>query len=215
MKSPPSGSAPHQPRRTTTTPVVGASARRVSSQRRRVSSIAHTVSYRVNFDTLSSQSKESVSKIKLLPDLVVGDSRAGVSRADLPKFNLIQKSARFQETILKLLSTCEASDPSVSYVTTVALAHLRYLQEEYTNLLVNSQFDESTSKLFATLQQNPAAFPPNAPENMQRAVSIAGARPLRQVSSAAPPGPAAAASPPHLALKWRRVPATLVLRNTY
>ena len=89
--------------------------------------------------------KESVSKIKLPSDLVVGDSRAGVSRADLPKFNLIQKSARFQETILKLLSTCEASDPPVSDITTVALAHLLYLQEEYTNLLVSSQFDEGTS----------------------------------------------------------------------
>ena len=122
------------------------------------------------------------ARVKLPSDLVVGDSRAGVSRADLPKFNLIQKSARFQETILKLLSTCEASDPPASDITTVALAHLRYLQEEYTNLLVSSQFDEGTSKQFATLQQNPAAFPPNALENLHRAVSIAGACPPRQVS---------------------------------
>ena len=142
--------------------------------------------------------KESVSMIKLPPDLVVGDSRAGVSRADLPKFNLIQKSARFQETILKLLSTCEASDPPVSDVTTVALAHLRCLQEEYTNLLVSSQFDEGTSKLLARLQQNPAAFPPNALEDLHRAVSIAGARPPRQVSSAAPPRGRGLPSPPVL-----------------
>ena len=126
--------------------------------------------------------KESVAKIKLPPDLTVGDSRAGVSRPDLPKFNLLQKSARFQETVLKLLSTYETSDPAIADITTVTVAHLRFLQEEYTHLLVSSQFDEGTSKLFSTLQQNPAAFPPNALENLHRAVSIAGARPARQVS---------------------------------
>ena len=131
--------------------------------------------------------KESVAKIKLPADLVIGDSRAGIGRADLPKFNLIQKSARYQETILKLLAAAEDTETSLSSVTTVALAHLRFLQEEYTNLLVSSQFDEGTSKLFATLQQNPAAFSPNALENLQRAVSIAGARPSRQVSSAVAP----------------------------
>ena len=40
--------------------------------------------------------RDSVAKLKLPPDLVVGDSRAGVSRGDLPKFNIIQKSARYQ-----------------------------------------------------------------------------------------------------------------------
>ena len=51
--------------------------------------------------------RESVAQVKLPPDLMVGDSRAGVCRTDLPKFNIIQKSARYQETVLKLLSTCE------------------------------------------------------------------------------------------------------------
>ena len=129
--------------------------------------------------------KESVAKLKLPADLVVGDSRAGISRGDLPKFSVIQKSARFQETVLKLLSTSEgpaaAQQDLLSSITTVTLAHLRYLQEEYTQLLVSSQFDEGTTKLFTILQQNPAAFPPNALENLQRAVAIAGARP-RQVS---------------------------------
>ena len=128
--------------------------------------------------------KESVAKIKLPADLIVGDSRTGVSRADLPKFNVLQKSARFQETALKLLSTLEdGSQPALSALTTVALAHLRYLQEEYTNLLVSSQFDEGTSKLFATLQQNPAAFSTSALENLHRAVAIAGARPQRQIGA--------------------------------
>ena len=121
---------------------------------------------------------------------MVGDSRSGVSRPDLQRFNLIQKSARFQETVLKLMSTYDSSDPVAADITTVAVAHLRFLQEEYTHLLVSGQLDEGTSKLFSTLQQNPAAFPPNALENLHRAVSIAGARPARQVSSgwAAPSG---------------------------
>ena len=38
--------------------------------------------------------RDSVAKLKLPLDLVVGDSRAGVSRGDLPKFNIIQKIGR-------------------------------------------------------------------------------------------------------------------------
>ena len=128
--------------------------------------------------------RDSVTKIKLPADLVVGDSRAGVAKSDWPKFQVIQKCARFQETILKLLSQCSDSDSDqvLSEITTVTLAQLRYLQEEYTNLLVANQFDDGTSRLFQTLQQNPAAFTPGALENLQRAVTIAGARQNRQVS---------------------------------
>ena len=98
------------------------------------------------------------TKVKLPPDLVVGDSRAGVSRADLPKFHVIQKSARYYETVLKLLSSCDPGDTAVAQISSVSLAHLRFLQEEYRQLLVSSQFDDGTTKLSSTLQQNPAAF---------------------------------------------------------
>ncbi|XP_043216953.1 uncharacterized protein LOC122379088 [Amphibalanus amphitrite] len=124
--------------------------------------------------------RDSVAKVKLPPDLLVGDSRAGVSRADLPRFNIIQKSARYQETVLKLLSACDPEDAALNQVSAVSLAHLRYLQEEYTQLLVSAQFDDGTAKLFSTLQQNPAAFTPNSLENLQRAVTIAGARQSHQ-----------------------------------
>ena len=126
--------------------------------------------------------RDSVAKVRLPPDLTVGDSRAGVSRADLPRFNIIQKSARYQETVLKLLTACDPEDPTVNRVSAVSLAHLRFLQEEYTQLLVSAQFDDGTAKLFSTLQQNPAAFTPNSLENLQRAVAIAGARQYHQVS---------------------------------
>ena len=129
--------------------------------------------------------KESVAKVKLPPHLLVGDNRAGVSRTDLPKFNIIQRCARYQETVLKILSTSDAAAAGGD-LATLALAQLRYLQEEYTQLIVVNQFDDGTAKLFQTLQQNPAAFPQNALENLQRAVTIAGARQPRQVSHSAP-----------------------------
>ena len=63
-------------------------------------------------------------------------------------------------------------------ITSLTLAQIRYLQEEYTNLLVSHQFDEGTAKLFPTLQQNPAAFTATAldKEGGQKAVAITGAR---------------------------------------
>ena len=124
--------------------------------------------------------RDSLSKVKLPVDLTVGDSRAGVGKVDLPRFNVIQKCAKFQETALKILSTASVSDPAINQLTTVAIAQIRYLQEEYTNLLVSNQFDDSTAQLFKTLQQNPGAFTAGAVENLQRAVTIAGARQVSQ-----------------------------------
>ena len=63
--------------------------------------------------------REGVSKIKLPQDLVVGDSRAGVGKNDLPRFQVIQRCARFQETVLKVLSTSSATDPVINQLTIV------------------------------------------------------------------------------------------------
>ncbi|KAF0314446.1 hypothetical protein FJT64_015101 [Amphibalanus amphitrite] len=120
--------------------------------------------------------RDSLSKVKLPQDLVVGDSRAGIGKADLARFQVIQKCARFQETALKILSSAQEADPVIDQLTTVTLAQLRFLQEEYTHLIVSNQFDDSTAQLFKTLQHNPATFTPGAVENLQRAVAIAGAR---------------------------------------
>ena len=46
-------------------------------------------------------------------------------------------------------------------------------------LMVSSLFDDGTTKLFSTLQQNPAAFT-HSLDNLQQAVSIAGARQYHQ-----------------------------------
>ena len=127
--------------------------------------------------------RDSLSKVKLPQDLVVGDSRAGIGKGGLARFQVIQKCARFQETALKILSSAQVADPVIEQLTTVTLAQLRFLQEEYTHLIVSNQFDDSTAQLFKTLQHNPATFTPGAVENLQRAVAIAGARQhSRQVS---------------------------------
>ena len=156
--------------------------------------------------------REGVAKIKLPQDLVVGDSRAGVGKNDLPRFQVIQRCARFQETVLKVLSTASATDPVINQLTIVALAQTRYLPEEYTNLLVSNQFDDTTAQLFKTLQQNPAAFPPGAVENLQRAVTIAGARQQsRQVSHV--PDRARWRGPPLAAARFGAGPASADWRS--
>ena len=134
--------------------------------------------------------RDSVAKVKLPPDLVAGDSRAGVSRGDLPKFSIIQKSTPYHETVLKLLSTCDLADAAVNHISVVSLAHLRFLQEDYMQPLVSSQFDNGTAKLFCTSSSRtrpPSRRTPSRScrEPSQsllvlggsgRAVSIAGAR---------------------------------------
>jgi len=51
--------------------------------------------------------KDSLSRIKLPSDLKLNESRQGIQRQDQPVFNVLCKCSRYNETLVKLLSTIE------------------------------------------------------------------------------------------------------------
>jgi hypothetical protein len=102
--------------------------------------------------------KESVSSIRLPPYLKVSDSRQGLKRENQAAYNTVIKCAKYAETSLKILSQLPENDRVVRDLVVIQSAQIRYLTEELAALLVSGQFDDSTSKIYRTLQRHNSAF---------------------------------------------------------
>ena len=119
--------------------------------------------------------KDALQRVKLPQDLKVEDSRQGIQRKDQARFNVVQKCARFAETSVKLLSTVNAqsiSEADLKDLCTIQIAQLRYLQEEHSMCLVNNNFGEGVEKIYRNFRRNTSAFPPEAIEALQAAVTL-------------------------------------------
>ena len=81
-------------------------------------------------------------------------------------FHIILMSAKYAETSLKLLVASEEVKDSVGEkllndIYKVQAAHIKFLQEELAGVIVHSQFDANTSRLFKNLQRNTSVFDEN------------------------------------------------------
>ena len=87
------------------------------------------------------------------------------------------------ETCLKLAVNIQASckddinpEKEVGELVVCLLAHLWYLQEEFTNVLVAGKFGDTTQGIFHQLQQNTSAFTPSTIENIKSAIALSTAQ---------------------------------------
>ena len=123
--------------------------------------------------------RDAYQRVKLPPDLRLNDSRSGLRRQDQAQFNALVKSARFVETGFKVLAQMKANDISsnvkrdLDSLFAIHLAHMRYIQNEYSSLIVQGNFDPTTSRLFRQLQRESSGLTGEAIENLQRAAGIA------------------------------------------
>ena len=102
--------------------------------------------------------KDSVSAIRLPPTLKLSDSRQGLRREGQPAYNAVAKSAKYVETTLKILSQLPENDSIVRDLIVIQAAHLLYLAEEQSALLVAGQFNDTTARIYRTLQRHTASF---------------------------------------------------------
>jgi len=101
--------------------------------------------------------KDTLTKVKLPANLRLCESRQGIQRSDQTAFNILSRFGRYAETTIKLLSTIDEEkidEQSLQKLFSVQLAQIRYLQEEYSALVVQSQFYNSTARIFRSLQEN-------------------------------------------------------------
>ena len=120
--------------------------------------------------------RECYQRVKLPSDLRLSESRTGIRREDQSAFNIASRSARYVETTLKILSLIDRQEDSnrdIDNLFTVSLAHMRYLQDEYSSLVVQGSFDHTTSRLFRQLQRQTSGLTGEAVENLHRAAGLA------------------------------------------
>ena len=125
--------------------------------------------------------KNSLMSIRLPADLMLQESREGIKRDDLTTYNILGKSARFVETNLKLLKKLqtqnEIDQSFLEDYETVNVAHIKYLKDEYTALLVQGSFKEDTAKFFRKLQKGTSPFSDQAIRNLKTAIDITSSIP--------------------------------------
>ena len=122
---------------------------------------------------------DSLARQRLSGDLHFQGSKSGVKASAKPMANAVTASARYMETCLKLAVNIQASckddinpEKEVGELVVCLLAHLQYLQEEFTNVLVAGKFGDTTQGIFCQLQQNTSAFTPSTIENIKSAIAL-------------------------------------------
>ena len=126
-------------------------------------------------------------KTHLPPEIKLHVERTGFRGEESRKLNIVSACAKYSELILKIVSSIPDTDST--YIQEIALcaqAQQLYLQSEYANLVVQSNFDSQTAKLFRQLQRNTSAFPPAALDTLRSAASISAAQNQHQQGGQGP-----------------------------
>ena len=125
--------------------------------------------------------KDSVARIALPPWLKIHDSQVGIKQEHKTALKILSKCARFTETGLKLISsfskeenrTFILSEEDIGAIYTTLSAQAYYLQAEYSSLVVKSSFDDETSRLYTSLENNTSAFSRQSLNNVRIAAELA------------------------------------------
>ena len=124
--------------------------------------------------------KDSVARIALPPWLKIHDTQSGIRQEHKATLKVISKCARFTETGIKLLSTFQKEDgkftlseDDIGALYTTFSAQAYYLQAEYSSLVVKSAFDDETSRLYQSLENNTSAFSRQSLDNIRIAAELA------------------------------------------
>ena len=130
--------------------------------------------YQATFQTIA----DSVSRIQLPPDLCVKSTRQGLSKEAQTSMNIVSKCAKHAEVTLKCISQMvpgNVSEQDLNTLVSIQTCQVKFLQDEVANLVVQSQFDPTTTRMFRSLQRNASVFSPSTIQNLEHAVSISAA----------------------------------------
>ena len=123
--------------------------------------------------------RDSLSSIKVPAELKLNESRQGIKRSDQPVFNILTKCSRYNETIIKLLSTITPEAPvtqeKLDQWFLACNAQCKYLQDEYASIVVSGQFDPSTARIFRALQKNTTGLGPDSLNTLRSAAALSAA----------------------------------------
>jgi len=133
----------------------------------------------INVQREFEQVRDAVSRIQLPANLKVNDSAAGINKECKATLKVLNKSARYAETGLKVLASSPSttlSEQEVHMLYTVLHAQVNFLQGEYSSLVVKSTFDDETSRVFRSLESNSTAFSERSLNNVRLAAELTSIR---------------------------------------
>ena len=118
--------------------------------------------------------KDKVSSVKIPPEYRVVNTRTGIKREDNNTANLISNSAKYVETTLKILWNVEetVSKEQLLDIFSVQKAHIDYLRQEHSALVVAGQFGPKTSTLFKNLNRGTSNLDDRQLDTLLKAVQI-------------------------------------------
>ena len=120
--------------------------------------------------------KDKVANVKIPQELRCGTSKAGIRREDSNAANIISNCAKYVETTIKLLWSLdeEPTQEELIEVFQIQKAHIDYLRQEHSALLVSSQFGGKTSQLFKNLSRGTTNLDEKQLDTLLKAVQITG-----------------------------------------
>ena len=121
--------------------------------------------------------KDTLVKVKLPSDYKIPDSKTGVKAQFSHHATVVQRCAKYAETGLKIVQLLENSSQPITKadlhdLTVVHTAQIRYLQEEFASIVVESKYGHDTATTFRSLQRNVSVFPQAVIDNVQTAVQL-------------------------------------------
>ena len=127
--------------------------------------------------------KDSLNRVPLPKDYKINDSARGIGKDNKSTLTVLSKCARFAETGLKVFVTLQPISEDEQLITlqkndvqklfTVLAAQANFLQGEYASLVVKATFDEETSRLFRSFENNTGAFSNQSLQNIRLAAELA------------------------------------------
>ncbi|KAJ8030285.1 hypothetical protein HOLleu_26650 [Holothuria leucospilota] len=147
-----------------------------------------TANYQEEFQSI----RDSLSRLKLPNDLKLNESKQGIRREDQQTLAVLSRCGRYTDTTLKALAAIgeiseeaprEFLENELAQIIKIQQAQIKYLQDEYANLVVQSKFDKTTSQTFRSLQRNTSGLNANALKNLKLATAISSAGLHQQTTS--------------------------------
>lgn len=121
---------------------------------------------------------QTVQNIQLPPEFIVRTQATGIQKEQQPALNVIKKTAKYTETSLKILQQLNPetiTEEDIEKLVQIQFAQVKYLQEEVGHVVVSSNFDAGTARLYRALRRNTSILNDEAIATLERAVTVSGA----------------------------------------
>ena len=118
--------------------------------------------------------RDKYANIEVPPQFKITTDRSGIRREDQTKINLIANCAKYSDTLMRLaLSDTRDCESVKQQAFTIAAAQQKFLQTEYSAVVVDNSFDSQTAKFFKQLRRHTSALDPESLDDLKDAVAIA------------------------------------------